>query len=449
MAANFMSKGQVPSRVKGQAVCIHHKGRQLELFCEECSELACTQCLSSVHRSHSICELRDIMSQKKQEIKYFIDQGENVDLVQAGKYIASIQQDIDDNASTFEKLSKDLKIQTQQLIEDLELQTSQTLSLYRQMEEENSRLLQTYKQDLERFNTQLKQQIDECKTVLQRGSHVEIYDTARDIQGGDVSFPVKPTLSTAIFHPPSNPGDLQDVCVYRPTSGKDDANVKAYPDRGKSVGPRDYRGSKDTRHRFQPPEKNTAIGRGYDFLPQMTRTVGSWQAPCPISGLSLTTDDQIWTKYSHSLTLLDREGKTNQMIQQNDFVFINDISFSSQTDTLWVCNRYNVMELVSGRLSHRFSTAREPKCLCITANIKVIVGMTEQITKLTVRGEVIASISEESGKPVVRSPQRIAECPITQHIAIVDWDLKSDGGDGKKQGCCHGHRSEETFYFQW
>ncbi|XP_021361222.1 uncharacterized protein LOC110455418 [Mizuhopecten yessoensis] len=44
------------------------------------------------------------------------------------------------------------------------------------------------------------------------------------------------------------------------------------------------------------------------------------------------------------------------------------------------------MELVSGRLTRRFSTKEDPRCICVTASNHVIVGMTKHISKFTTDG---------------------------------------------------------------
>ncbi|XP_021362709.1 E3 ubiquitin-protein ligase Midline-1-like, partial [Mizuhopecten yessoensis] len=196
--------GQIPFREKGHTNCVEHKGRQLELYCEKCDTLVCLKCLSTIHKGHDVCELNEITPQKKQDIQNFIDRTETNDLVQLRKYITSTDTLLKDNTSNFEKVSNKLKTQTDQLKQDLDLLTTQTLSLYQKMEEDNAKLIQTYKQDLEMYDKQLKQRVQECKTALQRGSNIEIYDAGCAI-GSKTNLPVKPVLGTASFTPNKHP----------------------------------------------------------------------------------------------------------------------------------------------------------------------------------------------------------------------------------------------------
>ncbi|XP_021375949.1 tripartite motif-containing protein 2-like [Mizuhopecten yessoensis] len=418
---------QIPLRIKGQTTCIHHRGRQLDLYCEKCQELVCLKCLSSTHKSHPVSELSEITPQKETDIKNFIDRTEKNDLVQIEKYIASTDTLLKDNTSTFEKLSQKLKMQTDQLKQQLDMLTEQTLSLYRKMEEDNTNLIKKYKQDLEMYEKQLKQQIQECKAALQRGSHLQIYDTYCEIHSPTQSLPVKPVLGTANFTPNENPQDhLKEAFGKVITSGQgqiltdQDRSVKTSHDLGQTSSQQQQSGAKVKK----------AV-KTYKLLP-MTKVVEEWESPCGIYSICSTTDGQVWTQYSDTLTLLDRKGKVIQEVRHS--AGVNDISLSLTTHTLWVCDKQNnIMELVSGRLTHRFRTKEFPKCICVTASNHVIVGMAKHISKFTTDGKMVCTtMAKGTGKPLVCSPHRISECPVTHTLAVVDFSSESDGGDGNQ-----------------
>ncbi|XP_021339693.1 uncharacterized protein LOC110440900, partial [Mizuhopecten yessoensis] len=168
----------------------------------------------------------------------------------------------------------------------------------------------------------------------------------------------------------------------------------------------------------------------YKLLPQ-TKVVEEWKSPCYIGSICSTTDGQVWTKCNETLTLLDRKGKVIQTVNHN--VCIYDISLSPTTQTLWVCdNNNNIMELVSGRLTHRFSTKEVPRCICVTASNHVIVGMIKHISKFTTDGTMVCTtMAIGTGKPLVCTPHKITECPVTHNVAVTDFSHESDGGDGK------------------
>ncbi|XP_021363934.1 uncharacterized protein LOC110457148 [Mizuhopecten yessoensis] len=447
-------KGQVPFRNKGQTTCIHHKGTQLDHYCEECEVPVCINCVSTIHKRHSLCSLKEITPQKKKEIQKFIDKSEKFDLVQIDKYIASTDKHLKDNASHFEDLSQTLTMQTNKLKDDLDLLTAETLSRYQKMEEDNIKLLQTYKQDLELYDRQLKQQVKECKVVLQRGSDILIYDAGSEIQSS-VTLPVKPTLGTASFSPNRNPrGHLEQALGKVNIS--DQGHGQALQEQERSVGSSAGQGLFSTQPqsnlkvktpstqqisepqgRKAPAQQMTKgtkeVTRPVHTLLSETDMLEEWTSQCDIMSVCPTTDGQAWTSYSMSgtLTRLDKKGRVLQKVKQN--TGISDISLSPTKRNLWACDlENNITELVSGRLVNRFSTHKTPLCICITGDTHVIVGMTKHISKFTSKGTlVLTTLAARTGKSLVCTPHRISECPVTHNVAVADMDIKRDGGEGK------------------
>ncbi|XP_033729747.1 uncharacterized protein LOC117318923 [Pecten maximus] len=293
------------------------------------------------------------------------------------------------------------------------------------MKEDNSKLIQKYKQDLEMYDKQLKQQIQECKTALQQGSDLNIYDTRCEIDS-QIHFPVKPVLSNVSFTPNKNPqGHLKLALGKVIISGQGQTST----DQDRSVSTSDGQGQSSTQQ--QSGDKGKKAVTRYKLLSE-TKVVEEWESPCIIGSICPTTDDQAWTSnYSKTLTLLDRKGTVIQKVTHK--AWINDISLSP-TQRLWVCDgENNILELVSGQLTHRFRTKEEPECLCVTASNHVIVGMSKHISKFTTQGQkVLTTKAVGTGKPLVCSPWRITECPVTHNVAVIDSNNKSDGGDGNQ-----------------
>ncbi|XP_021365928.1 uncharacterized protein LOC110458521 [Mizuhopecten yessoensis] len=416
--------GQIPLRKKGQITCIEHKGRQLELYCEKCDTLACLQCLSSTHKGHDVCELSNITPKRKQDIQNFIDTSEQNDLVQLREYITSTDTLLKDNTSIFENLSHKLKMQTEKLKKDLDLLTAQTLSVYHKMEEDNVKLIQTYKHDLDMYDKQLKQRVQECKTALQRSINIEIYDVGCEICS-ETNLPVKPVLGTASFTPNKTPQHHLELALGKiAISSQGQASI----DQDGSVRTSGGQEPSSTSQQSEPKGKKAVTM--YTLLPQ-TKVLEEWRSPVGITSICPTTDGQVWTSFdSNTLTLLDRKGTVIQEVKHKDY--IENISLSPTTHTLWVCDtENNIMELVSGRLIHRFSTKEYPMCICVTACNHVIVGMTDNISKFTTKGQMVLTTSAaRTGKPLVCSPYRISECPVTHNVAVVDRNDQAYGGDG-------------------
>ncbi|XP_060073167.1 uncharacterized protein LOC132552978 [Ylistrum balloti] len=427
---------QTAFRPKGQSTCSDHKGRCLDLYCEKCDQLICLTCLSTTHRSHPVCELSEITPQKKQEITNFINKTEQNDLVQVREYITSADSLLKDNTSHFEKLSQQLKNQTDQLKHELDLFTAQTLSVYKQMEEDNTRMIQKYKQELEMYDIQLKQQLQECKVTLQHGSHLDIYDT--EIHSS-LHLPVKPVLGTVIFTPNTNPQHhLQQAVGMIITSGQT-------TDQDRSVSVSHDQGQSSKQQQTEVKGKKAVISKK---LLSETKVVKEWESPCYIGSICPTTDGQVWTSdYRDTLTLLNREG---EVVQVTHTAVINDISLSPTTHTLWVCDRQNnIMELVSGRLTNKFRTKERPQCICVTASNHIIVGMEKHICKFTTQGQmVLTTMTVGTGKPLVYTPCRMSECPVTHNVTVIDFSSKSEGGDGNRRVVVMDTDFQEVFVYR-
>ncbi|XP_021367325.1 uncharacterized protein LOC110459416 [Mizuhopecten yessoensis] len=446
--ATSESKGQIPFRSTGQTTCIHHKGRQLDLYCEKCQEPACTKCLSTVHRSHTVCDLSEITPQKKEDIQKFVDNTENVDLVQINQLIISTDTQLKDNVSHFEKLSHQLRIQTNKIKEDLDQLTDRSLSLFQQMEQDNNKLLQTYKQDLEIYSTRLKQQVQECKIALQRGSDIQIYDTECEMQSS-VTHPVKPDLSKASFTPNKNPQGYMEQALGEVNTSYE-GQGQALLDHDLAVRSADIQCLSPTQEttesngrtsstkeqterkiKISPTQRKSTRKKDVTSLSPQTKVLGEWTPSCCISSVCPTTDGQVWISDGITLTLSKMKGEVIQEVQHN--AAIRDISLSPTTTTLWVCDCKNkITELVSGRLVHRFSTRELSQCICITASNHVIVGMAKHISKFSTKGVLVHnSLAEGAGMPLVCTPHSISECPLTNNVAVTYRDSIHDVGEGK------------------
>ncbi|XP_033744323.1 uncharacterized protein LOC117330211 [Pecten maximus] len=309
------------------------------------------------------------------------------------------------------------------------------------MKEDNSKLIQKYKQDLGMYDKQLKQQIQECKTALQQGSDLNIYDTRCEIDS-QIHFPVKPALGNVSFTPNTNPqGHLKLALGKVIISGQGQTST----DQDRSVSTSDGQGQSSTQQ--QSGDKGTKAVTRYKLLSE-TKVVEEWRSPCIILSVCPTTDDQAWTKDYKTLILLDMKGTVIQKVTHK--ARINDISLSPTTHRLWVCDRENdILELASGQLTHRFRTKEEPRCFCVTASNHVIVGMPKHISKFTTQGQmVLTTMVVGTGKPLVCTPWRITECPVTHNVAVIDFSNEDDGGDGNKHVVVMDTNFQELFVYR-
>ncbi|XP_069107446.1 uncharacterized protein [Argopecten irradians] len=345
-----MATASIPVRTEGQTTCNHHKGRQLDMYCEKCQELICLKCIATIHKTHPMCELSEVASQKKQDIRNFIDRTEQNDLVH---------------------------------------------------------------------------QMQKCKTVLQQGSQIEINDIKCEIDS-QIHIPGKAVLGTVSFNPNNTPkGQLVQALGKATTSSQGHTST----DQKRLVLLSDGQQQPSSQQQSEDKDKK-AVDR--KTLLTETKVVEEWKSPCDIYSICPTTDDQAWTKYSETLTLLDRKGTVIQKVTHK--ASIMDISLSPTTHRLWVCDtQSNILELVSGQLTQQFTTKARPICICITAKNHVIVGMLGNVSKYTTQGQmVLTTMAAGTGKPLVCTPYRITACPVTNNVAVIDHSNIRDGGDGNR-----------------
>ncbi|XP_069122378.1 uncharacterized protein [Argopecten irradians] len=436
-----MTVANIHVQLKSRTTCDYHKGNQLEFYCEKCQEPICSKCLSSVHKGHVVCELSEIIPQKKQDIQDFIEKIEQNDQEKLRTFIASTNTLLKDNDSTFEELSNQLRMQTDKLKRDLDMLTAETLSLYQKMKLDNTKLIQKYKQDLEMYEKKLKQVMQDCKKALQRGSHLQVHDTSCEIIRishvmRSTTIPVKPVLGTANFSPNKTPqGHLElaigKVITSGQTSTEPGQAVLVPITTSQAVSASGYlRTASSQQSRIKLQSEDTEIMKR-KLSRALTKEVAEWKSPFQIHSLCPTPDDQVWTSnhYSETLTLLDKKGKKVQEVTHRESIW--DISLSPATQNLWVCDcRRSILELVSGQLLHRFTAEELPKCMCVTADDCVIVETAKNISKFTTHGQMVVTVpATGTGKPVVCSPRKISVCPVTENVAVIDWSSTASGGD--------------------
>ncbi|XP_069102073.1 uncharacterized protein [Argopecten irradians] len=438
-----MATAKIPVRPKGQKMCLHHKDRQLELYCEKCQELACVKCVSTTHKAHALCDLSEITAVKSQTIRDFIDRTEQNDLVQVGDNISAADTLLKDNDRTFERLSDQLHSQTEKLKHELDKMTAETVAHYQKMKMDNSTLIQKYKEDLQMYEKQIKKQLQECKATLQQGSHIEIYDTECGMDSR-LHLPVKPVLGNASFTANRNPRNYLQLALGTCQS-EDIGETSTLEVKDVSVSLSHGQGQSSTQ---QSGGTRTRAVTSTKLLTE-TRVVEEWKSPCPITSICPTNGDQAWTSYEYSkrLTLLGRKGIVIQITHTS---YINDICLSPSTHTLWVCDVHNnILELVSGKLSNRFKTKDGPKCMCVTADNHIIIGMSKHITKYTTHGQIVLNtLTTVKSKQLVFTPWSIAECPITNNVAVIDRSYKEDGGDGNRHVLVIDSDFQELFIYR-
>ncbi|XP_021344747.1 uncharacterized protein LOC110444707 [Mizuhopecten yessoensis] len=445
-----------------QTSCVHHKGEKLEWFCEKCSELICPKCVSSLHKGHKCDHLSEITPTNKLKIKAFIYDTEENELTQIHKELNSTQDSYQKDIDHLDSVAIEVEETGRKLKEDLDIFISQTHSQLKFLKDENYKLRHSYAAELEKTLGGLKEQLKQCKESLQTGTDIHVFDMVLGLQR-TTTLPRKPTFGNAWFTPNrTNDGSLQHafgkVKLIQP-SWSDEPNSKG-PDALQQKTSQTLpdilpRNSQEVQYPLPPqaitaPEQaslpETSPPPPYDRLSQIsplpppyddspqTNILPELKSQLNISSVCPTNDGGAWTCYwkSDTVTHLTSQGTVQQSIQIP--VVIKDISVSPTTQNIWACSDKDnsIIELTSNTMKCRFTIRDEPKTLCVIGEDHVIAGTKNKITEYTSEGKVvIATTKSLFSKPLVCSPQKISQCPISERIAIVDRDRSGERGQDK------------------
>lgn len=470
MAGRLFSKGQMVVRAQGQTTCAHHRQTILDWFCKTCSDIICAKCISSTHTGHSFIQLSEETPNNRAKVIAFINEAEKEKLVEIQHEISSTNNDLKRHLDNSDELVTQVRMQGEKLKEQTDILISKSINEIKRLEEENTKLLVTYRTDLETRLEALKEQVKYCKESLQTGSDIRLFDAADGLETPN-TLPMKPHLSSSKFCPNINPMyDLEQALgeVGLVTSGKlqSSSTQTGKPRvtesrkvvRAKRGEPR-HQGwiSKFPGGFLQPDPTNQqvigtdgsleelirglntnlasreGISRNAEHDSPQTTVLSTWKPPCDVTSICPSGDGSLWTgDNSQTVTLLSSQGRIEKQVKNPGGV--RDICISPATHTLWACSHTDssITELTGDSLKCRFKTPDTPKCICLTKDGHVLVGMKKKIAKYKVGGELVPTITTTPhGKPLVCTPWRISECPVSEKVAVVDLDRPADGGQDR------------------
>ncbi|XP_069137922.1 uncharacterized protein [Argopecten irradians] len=245
---------------------------------------------------------------------------------------------------------------------------------------------------------------------------LELYNESCEIVSVP-SFPVRPFLTTATFTPNNSYHVLLEVAFGKATTSSE----------GQTLATR------------KTLLSDTKVFEYCEFVSN-------------VDDIRPTIDGLMWIREGSVLTLMDKTGQKIQKIVHTAKII--DICISPTSHSLWICDKKkNVMKLgldilprriftqLTNKLKHKeepelrhfaqmFRTKKKPRCMCITGSDHVIVGMTNQLSKFTTKGEqVLTTMAASLIKPEVSTPHRVAECPVTHNVAVID---SNDADDSHK-----------------
>ncbi|XP_021364453.1 uncharacterized protein LOC110457481 [Mizuhopecten yessoensis] len=432
--ATSFYKGQIAVRVQGHKTCVHHKRKTLDWFCETCHDVICTNCISTLHKGHGIVPLSEITPNNKHKIKTFINETEQKELIQIQQEINSAQESLEKHLSHFKLVAEEVKNQGIKLKEDVDVLIAETLSQLKDLENENAQFFTRYTTELERKLAELKDQLNQCKETLQTGTDIKVFDAISRLHT-DITLPRRPVLRTAKFSLNKNRNEDLASAFGKMTftsSSETDDHVSAKVET--SAGSSDLQPSRPSDH--MPYE--IIHSAKLDSPRAKISILSTWYARCDIYHICPAGDSGAWTcEANKTLTHLTSEGTVKEQIKSP--VRVTNICISPSTQTVWACSEEDnsVMELKPGtlptsdKLVHKFNTKDKPKCLCITKDYHILVGMKHGIIKYNQGGIPSLMTTSHSKKPLVCSPLTISECPVNENVAVLDGDLSIDGGENK------------------
>ena len=153
--------------------CSKHEGKELELFCETCSELICHNCTTKIHKGHSCDVVSDTFETHKaevvaslkpvqQQLKTIKEALEHVNLRR--KEVTDQQANVEAEISAFaQKLIAAVNTKKQALIEELAKTTHQKL-----------KTLSTQEDEIQMVQARLSGCLEVVDRSLQTGTQVEV-----------------------------------------------------------------------------------------------------------------------------------------------------------------------------------------------------------------------------------------------------------------------------------
>ncbi|XP_021353988.1 uncharacterized protein LOC110450686 isoform X1 [Mizuhopecten yessoensis] len=455
--ASSFYKGQIAVRDLGRTTCTHHKGNILDWVCETCCDAICAKCVSSLHKGHDIVHLSETTADNKRKIKIFIDEVGQKELRQIQQEIISTRESLENDLSHFESVRREMKEQGETLKEYIDVLMARTLSHIKQLEDENANLLKNYRIDLEQKLAELKDQLKHCNEALKTGTDIQVFDFVFRLQT-NITLHAAPILASAVFSPNVKSKVMLEqaygkVIVDKSGQSEDQSTCQQDIDSDQSQETPDHQVQVPPLQQSKKESPQMKINQlPLSALLAQSTVLSESIVSSEIESICPTCNDGAWTsgRISNIVTHLTSQGGVHQKIQSH--VPVTDICISPSTHNLWACSNkeYNVMELTLGTLISRFKTTDEPRCLCVTKDDCVLVGSKHKITEYTKEGKkglVSRTYLYFMWNPLLKSPWRMSQCPVSKNIAAVDMDLADDGGKGEPAVIVLNKRLKELFRY--
>ncbi|XP_060063942.1 uncharacterized protein LOC132544372 [Ylistrum balloti] len=370
--------------------CPSHPQNDVMFACKNCMEdLVCSHCVATTHNGHYFVELSDFVLQKKDDIDQFLRESER-DLPLVKNKIAATEKNLNGNDGYFKDIVNDIQRQATELKAEIDKISDNYILLCEQMEEENKENLRKFKQELEFIYSGMATLVKTCRDAIASDDDMEIIYAERKIPE-DREIPSDFPLKAAIFRP-GNSGTEQKIRVF---------------------GTLAIEGSQSLSERSaisSTPENLEVIS---EF--QHNKRIHSM---CPV-------EENVWLleRLSQEIALVNLSGAVQRTITSESRVF--DIAVSKTTSDLWLaCEDRTIREVHTSTIPViRFRVEETPRCLCITGDDYIVIGMDRKIIIYSSEGHIARAMDKFSPLArMMKRPHHMTACDRAGEVSVIVYD---------------------------
>lgn len=163
------NKPEIRSRKSSMITCLHHRGEEISLFCETCTELICIKCTVHLHNGHKYDLIRDAFQKTKEELIQTLEPAE-VNLNQMKRAMSKYSKRDEQIAAQRSEIEGQIQSAISQLQEVLDSKKEDLLSKVQSLAETKQSSLKSERNMMETLQSQLVDCVEKVQHSLEFGS---------------------------------------------------------------------------------------------------------------------------------------------------------------------------------------------------------------------------------------------------------------------------------------
>jgi len=201
------------------ATCDVHRGKEIEVFCQECREAICVKCFMTSHKDHDCSDIEQVSGDLRKQVNNDIDKVSEL-LKKTGEVLRRFRKEKNDLVNRFDGIEDEIKTVADKLIAAIQRDKDKLLSEVVSVRQKQVKQLQTVKRDVEKHVTELESFNRDSETLLSSGTDCDVarsssslHDRAIDLMTFDVVGHLDNSLSplTVKFTPSSLLADAENL----------------------------------------------------------------------------------------------------------------------------------------------------------------------------------------------------------------------------------------------